>query len=163
VLVEQLLLNLIENAAKYTPKDGPLEIAAFETEGGVAVEVRDRGPGIPDEMKESIFEKFVRGRVPGQPGGTGLGLAIARGIALAPGGPRGAGAGPPRGGGAPGGRGGRGAGGRGGGGGGGGPAPPPGGGGPAPPWSARRRCRRERTRRAPRPRGGGRAADAPLP
>jgi two-component system sensor histidine kinase KdpD len=86
VLVEQLLLNLIENAVKYTPKDGPLEIAAFETEGGVAVEVRDRGPGIPDEMKETIFEKFVRGRVPGQPGGTGLGLAIARGIALAHGG-----------------------------------------------------------------------------
>jgi two-component system sensor histidine kinase KdpD len=86
VLVEQVLLNLIENAAKYTPKESPLEIAAFAEPGRVAVEVRDRGPGISDEMKEAIFEKFVRGRTPGQPGGTGLGLAIARGIALAHGG-----------------------------------------------------------------------------
>jgi two-component system sensor histidine kinase KdpD len=85
VLVEQVLLNLIENAAKYTPAGSPSEVAAWGAPALVTVEVRDRGPGVPDDEREAIFEKFVRGKTPGRPG-TGLGLAIARGIARAHGG-----------------------------------------------------------------------------
>jgi two-component system sensor histidine kinase KdpD len=86
VLIEQVLINLLENAAKYTPRDTPIEVV-LRAEGPrqVVVEVRDRGPGVPDKDKRRIFDKFYR--IPGSSaGGAGLGLAICKGIVEAHGG-----------------------------------------------------------------------------
>jgi two-component system, OmpR family, sensor histidine kinase KdpD len=84
LLLEQVFMNLLENAVKYTPKGTPLELSASESFYTVTVELSDRGPGIPSGEKEHIFEKFVRGR--GAGGGVGLGLAICRTIINAHGG-----------------------------------------------------------------------------
>jgi two-component system sensor histidine kinase KdpD len=84
LLIEQVLVNLFDNAIKYTPKGTPLELSASESFYIVTVELADRGPGIPPGEEEHIFEKFVRGR--GMGGGVGLGLAICRTIITAHGG-----------------------------------------------------------------------------
>jgi two-component system sensor histidine kinase KdpD len=86
VLIEQVLINLLENVAKYTPADSPVEISARQDQNGVVVEVSDRGPGIPQNLADKIFEKFYR--LPGERagGGAGLGLAICRGVVEAHGG-----------------------------------------------------------------------------
>jgi two-component system sensor histidine kinase KdpD len=85
VLLEQVLVNLLENAAKHTPARSPVEIAARAQEGAIAIDVADRGPGIPSGAEARIFEKFFRGNRGGAPG-SGLGLAICRGIVDAHGG-----------------------------------------------------------------------------
>ena len=101
VLIDQLLVNLIENAAKYTPSGTPIEITAATRSrpspsvsdrasppvGGVLVTVADHGPGITPGEEARVFEKFYRcekdrQRIPG----TGMGLAIAREIVQAHGG-----------------------------------------------------------------------------
>ena len=79
VLFGQVLWNLLENAAKYSPPGTPLDLAAFESEGAVIIEVRDRGPGIPPGEEERIFEKFYRAKSDGVRG-AGLGLPICRAI-----------------------------------------------------------------------------------
>ncbi|MBZ5634431.1 MAG: DUF4118 domain-containing protein [Acidobacteriia bacterium] len=79
VLLGQVLWNLLENAAKYTPPGTPLELAASEQAGSVIIEVRDRGPGVPAGEEERIFEKFYRGKSDGVRG-AGLGLPICRAI-----------------------------------------------------------------------------------
>jgi two-component system sensor histidine kinase KdpD len=84
LLIEQVLVNLFDNAIKYTPKGTPLELSASESFYTVTVELADRGPGLPPGDEERIFEKFVRGR--GVAGGVGLGLAICRTIINAHGG-----------------------------------------------------------------------------
>jgi two-component system sensor histidine kinase KdpD len=84
LLIEQVLMNLFDNAIKYTPKGTPLELSASESLFTVTVELADRGPGIHPGEEEHIFEKFVRGR--GATGGFGLGLAICRAIINAHGG-----------------------------------------------------------------------------
>lgn len=84
LLIEQVLMNLFDNAIKYTPKGTPLELSASESFYTVTVSLADRGPGIPPGEEERIFEKFVRGR--GATGGVGLGLAICRTIINAHGG-----------------------------------------------------------------------------
>ena len=85
VLIELVLVNLLENALKYTPVGSPIEIRARMRPGGVEVSVADRGPGIPVTEQPRIFDKFYR--VGGAPvGGAGLGLAICRGIVMAHGG-----------------------------------------------------------------------------
>ena len=79
LLIEQVLVNLLENAARYTPNGSPIDIVAFRNHEGVSVEIRDRGPGIPNADQKSIFEKFQRsGRT--DKWGSGLGLAICQGI-----------------------------------------------------------------------------------
>lgn len=83
LLLEQVFMNLFENAVKYTPKGTPLELSAFESQGTVTVELADRGPGIPPGGEERVFEKFVHG---GTGGGVGLGLAVCRAIVVAHGG-----------------------------------------------------------------------------
>ena len=85
VLIEKVLLNLIDNAVKYAPVDQPVELAAWREDGGVAVEVADRGPGLPPGDEERVFEKFYRGSQSDR-GGVGLGLPICRGIVEAHGG-----------------------------------------------------------------------------
>ena len=86
VLVEQVLINLLENAAKYAPAGTPIEVsAAAESPAEVSLTVADRGPGVPEAERGRIFDKFYR--VTGGPaGGAGLGLAICRGIVEAHGG-----------------------------------------------------------------------------
>jgi two-component system, OmpR family, sensor histidine kinase KdpD len=84
LMIEQVLINLFDNAIKYTPKETPLELSASESFYTVTVSLADRGPGIPPGEEEHIFEKFVRGRATG--GGVGLGLAICRTIIEAHGG-----------------------------------------------------------------------------
>ena len=79
VLVEQVLINLLENAAKYTPAGTPVSIAARVDDGALLVEVSDTGPGIPPAQADRIFEKFYRLPREGGGGGVGLGLAICRG------------------------------------------------------------------------------------
>ena len=82
VLLGQVLWNLLENAAKYTPPGSPLELAAFDEQEAVIIEVRDRGPGIPLGEEERIFEKFYRGKSD-HIRGAGLGLPICRAIVQA--------------------------------------------------------------------------------
>jgi two-component system sensor histidine kinase KdpD len=85
VLVEQLLVNVLENAVKHTPPGSPIAVSSCSSGASVVVEVADRGPGIPEGEQERVFERFRRG--PGATGGgVGLGLAIARAIATAHGG-----------------------------------------------------------------------------
>jgi two-component system sensor histidine kinase KdpD len=85
VLIEQVLINLLENAVKYTPPGTLIEIGASAGDGAVTVEVADRGPGLPPGDVERAFEKFYRG-APEVARGAGLGLAICRAIVGAHGG-----------------------------------------------------------------------------
>ncbi len=85
VLIEQVLINLIENALKYSPEGSPVAITARAGETHVTVSIRDHGPGIPNDKTERIFDKFYRVRE-GEGGGAGLGLTICRGIVNAHGG-----------------------------------------------------------------------------
>ncbi|HET6464877.1 MAG TPA: sensor histidine kinase KdpD [Nitrospiria bacterium] len=84
LLIEQVLMNLLDNALKYTPKGTPLELSAAVMGDRVSVELADRGPGIPPGAEERIFDKFERS--PGAGGGIGLGLTICRAIVTAHGG-----------------------------------------------------------------------------
>jgi len=84
LLIEQVLMNLLDNALKYTPAGTPIELSANMRDGSVVVELKDRGAGIPKGEEEKIFDKFVRGSVAG--GGIGLGLTICRAIIEAHGG-----------------------------------------------------------------------------
>jgi two-component system, OmpR family, sensor histidine kinase KdpD len=87
VLMEQVLFNLIDNAAKYAPQGSRIEIAAARENGLVAVRVLDEGEGIPETDLERIFDKFFRVRRGDcRRVGTGLGLAICRGFVGAMGG-----------------------------------------------------------------------------
>jgi two-component system sensor histidine kinase KdpD len=86
VLIEQVLINLIDNAIKYTPRGTPIEVSADETAGAVVVEVADRGPGLPPGEERLIFEKFHRTDPAPSVRGAGLGLAICQGIIQAHGG-----------------------------------------------------------------------------
>jgi len=85
VLIEQVLINLLENAVKYTPAGSAIALTARVGEGMVTVEVADRGTGVPSGDEARLFEKFYRGRS-STSRGAGLGLAICRGIVEAHGG-----------------------------------------------------------------------------
>ncbi|CAN5632442.1 sensor histidine kinase KdpD [soil metagenome] len=86
VLIEQVFINLLENALKYTPTGSPIAIRAVAKAGAVEVEVADRGPGVPPHERAHVFEKFYRLSREGSTGGAGLGLAICRGVIEAHGG-----------------------------------------------------------------------------
>ena len=85
VLIEQVLVNLLDNAVKHTPPGSAIRILATATEGRVTVEVADDGPGLPPGEEDRVFEKFYQAG-PGRGSGAGLGLAICRGIVEAHGG-----------------------------------------------------------------------------
>jgi two-component system sensor histidine kinase KdpD len=88
LLIEQVLINLLENATRYTTPGTPVTITARTLGPAVEVEIADRGPGIPPGQVEAVFQKFYRGTTRGSPAtnGAGLGLAICRGIIQAHGG-----------------------------------------------------------------------------
>ncbi|MFE6093692.1 ATP-binding protein [Streptomyces massasporeus] len=85
-LLERTVANLVENAVKYSPPGAPVLVAASALADRVEVRVVDRGPGVPDEAKERIFEPFQRHGDAPRGAGVGLGLAVARGFAEAMGG-----------------------------------------------------------------------------
>jgi signal transduction histidine kinase len=75
--LHQVLVNLVDNAARHGPTGGLVSVSGYATGSGVVLEVRDEGPGIAPADRSRIFERFTRGERAGG-GGTGLGLAIAR-------------------------------------------------------------------------------------
>ncbi len=86
LLIEQVLLNLLDNATKYTPPGTPIEIAVWRDGDAAVVSIADRGPGLPVGCEERVFDKFFRSHMPGGAPGAGLGLAIVRGFVEAHGG-----------------------------------------------------------------------------
>jgi signal transduction histidine kinase len=86
--LEQVLHNLLDNAAKYSPAGSTIEVAAVLRDGEVVVSVADEGYGIPPHELERLFERYERGRLARRltAAGAGLGLAIARHIVEAHGG-----------------------------------------------------------------------------
>jgi signal transduction histidine kinase len=79
VLIQEVVLNLVENAIKYTPNDGSIVVKTKEVDDRVIFEVDDSGPGIPLEDREHLFEKFFRGQAHQSAiKGTGLGLYLVK-------------------------------------------------------------------------------------
>ncbi len=85
-LIERVLVNLLENAAKYTPLQATIRITAVMRENQLEISVIDNGPGLPADKEEAIFEKFTRGQSESTTPGIGLGLAICKTIVAAHGG-----------------------------------------------------------------------------
>jgi two-component system sensor histidine kinase KdpD len=86
VQIDQVLSNILENAARYAPPGTEVEITAQRWQSWVEVLVADRGPGIPTKNRERVFDEFFRGESPESSSGSGLGLAIVRAIISAHGG-----------------------------------------------------------------------------
>ena len=84
IRVEQALSNLVDNALRYG--EGPVTVTATGADGSVALRVSDEGPGFPEELLSTAFERFTRGDRARTRGGTGLGLAIVDAVARAHGG-----------------------------------------------------------------------------
>ena len=80
LLIERVLVNLLENAAKYTPAGSTVTIAAEAVADYLSVSVSDNGPGLPIGREDAVFEKFTRGHRESATPGVGLGLAICRAI-----------------------------------------------------------------------------------
>ncbi|MDX3092325.1 DUF4118 domain-containing protein [Streptomyces sp. ME02-6978a] len=85
-LLERAVANVVENAVKYSAADEPVLVLASAHADRVEARVVDRGPGVPDEAKDRIFEPFQRYGDAPRGAGVGLGLAVARGFAAAMGG-----------------------------------------------------------------------------
>jgi len=86
ILIEEVFINLLDNAIKFTPANSPIEIIAQLEATQVVVSIEDCGPGIVMDEVNKLFEKFYRGRMLTSERGMGLGLAICRGIIRAHGG-----------------------------------------------------------------------------
>ncbi|SKA17672.1 sensor histidine kinase [Consotaella salsifontis] len=87
VLLEQVITNVLDNAAKYAPAETDIAVSAMAAAGRMALSISDEGPGIPLEDRRKVFDMFYRVRAgDGQKAGTGLGLAICQGILDAHGG-----------------------------------------------------------------------------
>ena len=86
VLIERVLANLFENAAKYTPAGTPITLSAHHDGAQIVIDVSDDGPGLPPVEAETLFRKFSRAERESSTPGVGLGLAICRAIVQAHGG-----------------------------------------------------------------------------
>jgi two-component system OmpR family sensor kinase len=87
--LHRMVLNLLDNAVRHTPPGSAIELRLRAAGGKAVVEVADDGPGIPPELREQVFDRFVRGEGPADTavgGGSGLGLAIVRAVAASHGG-----------------------------------------------------------------------------
>lgn len=82
-LLHHCLINLIDNAIKYSPAGAPIELAAARRRDGIVLSVIDRGPGLPPDRRDDLFQAFTRIDMSDRKGGTGLGLAIVKGFAEA--------------------------------------------------------------------------------
>ena len=80
-LLFQALANLVDNAVKYTPPGGRIEVRVLPAEGFVLVTVSDTGPGIPPDLRARVFERFYRADVSRSAPGSGLGLSLVRAVA----------------------------------------------------------------------------------
>jgi two-component system, OmpR family, sensor histidine kinase KdpD len=80
VLIERVLVNLLENASKYTPAGSQVTLSAEVIDDQLKVSVSDNGPGLPAGREEAVFQKFTRGNRESATPGVGLGLAICRAI-----------------------------------------------------------------------------------
>jgi heavy metal sensor kinase len=79
-LLFRLVFNLAENAIKYTPRGGRIEVTLGRQDGSAVLEVKDNGPGIAPDEQDHIFDRFYRGDPAREGGGTGLGLALVRSV-----------------------------------------------------------------------------------
>ena len=79
-LIAQVLVNILENAVKYSPADSAIEVSAELLDEKIRLKIADRGAGIPSEDLTRIFDKFYRVQRPENVSGTGLGLSISKGI-----------------------------------------------------------------------------------
>ena len=79
--VARVVRILLDNSLRYAPPGEPIQVRAGRDDEGATIAVTDRGPGIPDEERDRIFERFHRGRSAGAQSGFGLGLAIGRELA----------------------------------------------------------------------------------
>ena len=86
VLLQQVMVNLLDNADKYSPAGLPIDISVETTPVGLSITVADRGPGIPKNLQQKIFDKFFRIHAESAQSGVGLGLSICRAIVEAHGG-----------------------------------------------------------------------------
>lgn len=86
ILVEQVLVNLLENAAKYSPAGAPVTVRARIGTNEAVLEVEDRGPGIAADEQEKVFDRFYRVTQHGRAAGAGVGLTVCKGIVEAHGG-----------------------------------------------------------------------------
>ncbi|MBP0628221.1 sensor histidine kinase KdpD [Cupriavidus sp. AcVe19-1a] len=86
VLIDRVLCNLLENAAKYTPVGTEIRISAAVVQDDIRISVEDDGPGVPRGKERQIFEKFTRGERESATAGVGLGLAVCEAIMQAHGG-----------------------------------------------------------------------------
>jgi two-component system, OmpR family, phosphate regulon sensor histidine kinase PhoR len=80
--IEQVLINLIHNAVKFTPPGGEVSVTASNAGDEVVFNVRDTGPGIPVEERARVFERFYKADRSRASSGTGLGLAIVKHVVL---------------------------------------------------------------------------------
>ncbi len=85
-LMTRVLVNVLDNALKYSPPGSPIDIRAQVASGHLEMDVSDRGPGIPPEDLKRVFDKFYRVQRPARVAGSGLGLSICKGIVEAHGG-----------------------------------------------------------------------------
>lgn len=85
-LIEQVFVNLLDNAARYSPEHGRIRVTARRHADAIVIEMTDEGPGIPEPDREKVFDPFHRVRERDRKSGTGLGLSICRGIVAAHGG-----------------------------------------------------------------------------
>jgi two-component system, OmpR family, sensor histidine kinase KdpD len=81
--LQRVVVNLIENALKFSPVEAPVRVSVSDRAQAVEVAVEDDGPGVAEADREQIFEAFYRGTPPRGAPGSGLGLAIAHGLAVA--------------------------------------------------------------------------------
>ncbi len=84
--LRQVALNLLTNAAKFTPAGGSVVVRTYPDEGGAVLEVADSGPGVPEEEMGAVWERFYRGRAGRSSGGSGIGLAVVMALVRAHGG-----------------------------------------------------------------------------